>query len=737
MISFPQTQIANFSFEQEIFSDIRGNCFGEKWPVVYIIEDKGGGFAYIGETTNIFNRVTQHWSNPKRKKLKSIHILHNKVFNKSVILDLEAFLIRYIAGDGIYKLQNGNGGQYAHNYYQQKVYQKEFRSIWKVLKENKLVVHEIRDIENSDLFKYSPYKTLNEDQYNIISQIIKDLKYDIKHNVQSRISLIEGGAGTGKSILGIFLLKLLVDAQNQLKIDIEEESLDNNLNYIAGSFNSNLKLGYVVPMQNFRKTLKRVFKGVNGLSPKMVLSPAEVANATEPYDILIIDESHRLRRRNGLSGPGDYIAFDAKNAKFDLGAEGTELDWILRNSKYQFFFYDPTQSIKPTDVLPVRFFELYQKKETCKYKLISQLRCKGGNDYIEYVQNILSCRQNGKIQFGEYEFKIFDNVDDMVCEIKKKDKEIGLCRNIAGYAWEWKTKGKSLSVIQKEGLFDIEIEGYKYNWNQKDTDWINSPNSINEIGCIHTTQGFDLNYAGVILGPEIDYDPINNEIVIFKDKYKDTKGKIGITDTETLLGYLKNIYTTILERGIYGTYVYACNDSLREYLKKFLDFVPHVKTDIRYKVPAEKQFTEYLPVYTIKAACGYFGEGEPVDILNWIKVENMGKLSHEMFVVQAVGHSMEPLIHDGDFCIFRANPVGSRRGKVVLTQHRNFYDADNSGGYSIKDYSSTKRYNEFGEWTHDEIILKPKNKNYDPIIIREDEAEDFRVIGEFIGVIEC
>lgn len=163
----------------------------------------------------------------------------------------------------------------------------------------------------------------------------------------------------------------------------------------------------------------------------------------------------------------------------------------------------------------------------------------------------------------------------MISEIKKKNKEVGLCRNIAGYAWDWKTKGKSLSSIIKENLFDIEINGYKYIWNRTDTDWINSPNSINEIGCIHTTQGFDLNYAGIILGPEIDYDNEKNRIFIYKKRYKDNKGKMGIENDSILLAYIKNIYTTILERGLEGTYIYVCNDSLRNYLKQFFPVIKH------------------------------------------------------------------------------------------------------------------------------------------------------------------
>ena len=131
--------------------------------------------------------------------------------------------------------------------------------------------------------------------------------------------------GTGKSYLGIFLLKLLVDAQNETNWAIEENNLEEDLNLIANGLNYNLKMGYVVPMQNFRKTLKKVFKGIKGLSPNMVLSPADVANSQDKYDILIIDESHRLRQRYGLASPGDYKAFDHKNEILGLGRKGRSL----------------------------------------------------------------------------------------------------------------------------------------------------------------------------------------------------------------------------------------------------------------------------------------------------------------------------------------------------------------------------------------------------------------------------
>ena len=157
---------------------------------------------------------------------------------------------------------------------------------------------------------------------------------------------------------------------------------------------------------------------------------------------------------------------------------------------------------------------------------------------------------------------------------------------------------------------------------------------------------------------------------------------------------------------------------------------------IEPEVNDEVKYIDFLPLYSIKAACGYFGEGEAIDEAGWIKVEGIGKLNHNMFIIQAIGHSMEPMIHDGDYCVFRANPAGSRQGKIVLAEHHNFYDVDYAGSYSIKVYTSKKSFNEYGSWTHEEIILEPKNPLYSPIIIEEEKADEFRIVGEFIGIVK-
>lgn len=570
-------EIRTLKFNDGVSNNLRKIKHGTNWPVVYIISNETE--AYIGETTDVSIRSNQHLANKVRRNLKNISIIADDTFNKSSILDLESFLIKYMSADRKFKLQNGNGGLQNHNYYQREMYEKKFKEIWMQLKLKGLVQNDLRMIENSDLFKYSPYKSLTVDQYMIVNDILSILANDVNNGNKSTF-LVHGGFGTGKTILGIYLIKLLSQIKDSSQIEIEEDQVEQNLSDIMkiNEAVDDLKIGLVIPMDNLRATLKKVFKDIKGLNSKMILSPNDVGKGDTIYDLLIVDEAHRLRRRKNLN---QYGTFDENNRKMNLGKNGTELDWILLKSKYQILFYDEKQSIKPTDVRKEDFDKLMLRKNFHPYYLETQLRCMlGGNEYIDYVKKIFSNNPPEKrINFQRYDFKIFDNVDEMVENIKEKDKEFGLCRNVAGYAWAWKSKGKKLPMhltqkdidnIVKNDVYDLDIDGYKYIWNTKPTDWINSPNSVNEIGSIHTTQGFDLNYTGLIIGNDLKYDDINNKIIVDRKNYFDTKGKAGITDEE-LLDYLLNIYSTMCTRGILGTYIYVCDEKLRKYMKKYIN----------------------------------------------------------------------------------------------------------------------------------------------------------------------
>ena len=116
----------------------------------------------------------------------------------------------------------------------------------------------------------------------------------------------------------------------------------------------------------------------------------------------------------------------------------------------------------------------------------------------------------------------------------------------------------------------------------------------------------------------------------------------------------------------------------------------------------------------------------------WVEIDGIGKLDDRMFVARAVGRSMEPKIQDGDYLVFRANPVGSRVGKIVLVQYRGPEDPETGGAYTVKKYRSEKVSDEEGGWRHKRIILSPLNPEFSPIILEKDEADSVKVIAEYV-----
>ncbi len=715
--------IAHYKFDKDTIGNIEYNIWAKSlWPLVYILSDDLLKEAYIGESTNAVSRMLNHLSNPERKRLNNLHLITSSKFNKSATLDIESNLIKYISGDGQYKLQNGNAGLVFHNYYQKDEYFQLFTEIWSKLKADKIAVKNLSEIDNSDLFKYSPYKSLTPDQYNSVKEIIDFLIRD-----RTKSLFVSGSAGTGKTVLAIFLIKLLVTELKNL-FDTDENETEEGANVIKALKNKfpNPKVALVIPMTSLRNTLKTVFKNIKGLSPKMVIGPSEVIK--KEYDILLVDEAHRLRQRKNIT---NYKSFDDANKVLKLGKNGTELDWILARSKHQIFFYDSRQSIKPSDVVKSEFDLLFKK--SAQLSLRSQLRVKGGQDYISFIEDLLETslpKKSSLFASNTYELTLFDSLENLVQELNKKECELGLCRLIAGYSWKWKSK-------RGGNAHDIEIDGLKLKWNSKFQEWINSKGSINEVGCIHTTQGYDLNYAGVIFGEDISYDPKTDQIYIIEDNYYDSKGKIGIKDPDELKAYIVNIYRTLMYRGIYGTFVYVCDKNLKAYFKK------HIQTSTRelpFKIltPNEaKPFINCVPLYDISVAAGGFTDIHKASDFEWIELPGSYKPNRDFFVCKVFGESMNKKIPNGSWCLFKKDPGGSREGKIVLVEHYDIQDSDFGAGFTIKLYHSEKVITE-DNWSHESIHLKPfsTNSNYKEIVFSDKESLDqLKVVGAFIAVL--
>ena len=723
-----------YDFSKESLNRIEQNIWVKnQWPLVYFIQNDSINEAYVGESTNASSRIKNHLANPERRKLDKITIIGSDKFNKSATLDIESNLIQYITAEGTYNLQNGNYGLINHRYYQQDLYKNLFKEVWNKLIERKIVTKSLLDIENSELFKYSPYKSLNEDQYYSVLEVLEGLTLKKSNRV-----FISGSAGTGKTILATYLMKLLTtDLEAIQQNEFNDDEL-HEVNYIK-EFRKrypNSKIGLVVAMTSLRESLENVFRKIPGLKASMVINPSETF-ISEKYDLLIVDEAHRLRQYKNISWRG---AFKKNNQKLNLDDTGTELDWILANSKNQIFFYDSAQSVKPSDVDSTKFNTLLNEKNTLKLELKSQMRVKGGNNYIQFVDDLLNVKRaiQSKYREDSYDLRVFESFKDLYIELSKKEEDFHLCRLVSGYSWEWKSDPKKKNPTLD--AIDIEIEGLQFQWNQTDKDWINNPKDINnplkEIGCIHTVQGYDLNYTGVIFGKEINFNPDTNKIEIDSSNYFDKYGRIGANEEE-LKNYIVNIYKTIMYRGIKGTFIYAYNKELRKYLQSHIE---SFNKEVPFRILSFEEVKPYvnsIPLVDISAAAGNFSDLQQYSELTWIEPPFNISVKKGYFICKVIGESMNNKIPNGSYCLFKQDEGGTRNGKIVLVESTNINDSEFGSGYTVKEYHS-KWSNSNEERKHVSIVLKPLSTDigYSEIELTEDKLNNFRVVGIFEKVIE-
>ena len=541
------------------------------WPVVYTINNDQE--IYVGETLNAAGRLGQHLAVGERKHLKKVQIIKNETFNKSVCLDLESHLIRFFAADGKYKVLNGNLGITEANYFEREKYRESFRELFDILVDEGYLTRSVPEIVNSDLFKYSPFKALNQDQAIALTGILDRFFGDFKASKDDEL-VIRGEPGTGKTIIAIYLIKLLKDIGRFLPDDVtaQDSIFSEYFNEANKSLMTHLNIGLVIPQQSLRRTVQKVFASTPGLDKSKVMSPFELGLSKESFDLLIVDETHRLGQRANQSSAIQNKQFKEINevlfGKDDI--QVTQLDWVRKKSKKRILLVDAAQSIRPADLPPDVINKIVTAAESrdALFLLSSQMRVQGGEDYIDFVSALLSETPRKQKASDKYDLRLFESFREMKTEIEKRNSEDGLSRLLAGFAWPWNSK-------DDKSAFDIEIEGIQLFWNRTAVDWINSKTSPEEVGSIHTVQGYDLNYAGVVIGSDLGYDETERRVVFRRENYFDVKGrennpKLGKTySDEEIRQYVINIYRVLLTRGIKGTYVYVVDEALRKHLSKY------------------------------------------------------------------------------------------------------------------------------------------------------------------------
>ena len=726
-------KITKYDFNEQTLKKIRDEVHGwDQWPLVYVLSDERSGKkqapVYVGETADVVYRLNTHLRHQFKRDLSVAHLITSCTFNKSATLDIESKLIQYMMADGKFSLLNSTLGSGNHHYYQKEaLYAQIFKDIWNELRGQGLVQHSIEHLDNSDLFKYSPYKALSPDQRQGLLGIMHALVDDSINTL-----IIEGGAGTGKSVLAIFLFKLLQSDTSDFnfrEFHDEQAELYSVLMRIREKYGDKPSMALVVPMSSFRSTLKKAFAHISGLKANMVIGPAELARNS--YDLVLVDEAHRLRQRTNL---GAYFgAFDSASKELGFNPKScTEVDWVLKQARRAIFFYDSSQTIKPSDVGPAVFSDLKKQTTTQVQKLVSQFRVRGGSAYIEFVDHLLnmSLSSNTKYVSKNYEFQLFDNFSDFKARLLERETQFGLARMIAGFSWPWSSK-------KNPSASDIEIEGIQLTWNRTTKDWINADSSEQEVGCIHTTQGYDLNYAGVIFGRELSFDKKARQIFVKPEFYFDRNGQQNIDSPEQLKKYILNIYKTIMLRGIRGTFVYACDPDLRDYLA---DHIPMAdpQTDVALDVEREalQPYVNSVPLYDLATMKVGDLDQEATNHPNWIPVSDGPPIDDRHFACKIIDDSMSRVIPKGAICLFRKHTEGNQDGKIVLIEHRNDDSDEGRSDFMIRELECMSLVQD-GDAPSQHVRFLPRSSDpsFEPLVLSNRGIDHFRVLGLFIKVL--
>ena len=574
-------EIRDYPFNQRSISDLAvSDKKEENWPVVYQIFNDNK--IYIGETTNLKNRMGQHLANDEKASLRNgdIRVIFDDSFNKSVALDLESYLIQYFSGDGKYKVLNRNDGMCDRDYYDRLSYREKFEKIWEKLRELKIADKTISEIKNSELFKFSPYKNLNFEQLGVVTDVLTNIDEAIANNKKS-LSIISGDAGTGKTIVIMYLAKLIADLQT---FDNENDDVDDESNFgvffereVFNKRFKNKKIALVVPQTSLRGRIETIFKKSGlGDADFRIFSPISFGQQEVDFDITLVDEAHLLKVGGyNMQGSALQTVKKINRRLFNDDKVHTELDWIMKKSKNVVMVFSDKQRIRPGNITEKDDVSKYMEPFNGRsYYLYDQMRSEGGKGYIEYINYIFSnsLHPQRKETFGNFELKMFTDFRKFQAAIKKKDEQYGLSRMIAGFAWKWNTKNNYANS------YDIEIEGVKLKWNSTLDNYLGSERSKDEVGSIYTVQGDDLNYAGVIIGEDLIYR--KGRLLFNKGKYAD-RGALrrnsrqvlnGETiDEDELLNQVLRIYKVLLSRAIKGVYIYVCDGKLRDYLSRYFE----------------------------------------------------------------------------------------------------------------------------------------------------------------------
>ena len=397
---------------------------------------------------------------------------------------------------------------------------------------------QLADAVGSMLKGHDEFVLLDE-QKTTLEKIVKATNDSITG--QKRVLIINGGPGTGKSVISINALARLTGQRL-------------NARYVTPN---------AAPRAVFESKLKKIFAKAD-LRSLFSGSGSFTETSSESFDILIVDEAHRLKMKSGMF----------KN----LGEN--QVKEIIKSAHTSVFFIDEAQKVTWSDVGEISMIEEqagFAGAIVERMELTSQFRCGGSDDYMAWLDETLGVHADTAHYFSldKFDFQIFDSPVELHNVIKEKNMINNKSRVVAGYCWDWISQ-------KKPELSDITINefGYRATWNltSDGSEWIISPKSVEEVGCIHTCQGLEVDYIGVIIGRDLtaidgvlQTDPsarakTDKSLAGYKKELKEDPVSAEIKADEII----RNTYRTLMSRGMKGCYVYFVDPATAEHFKKLL-----------------------------------------------------------------------------------------------------------------------------------------------------------------------
>ena len=407
-------------------------------------------------------------------------------------------------------------------------------------------------IESGDISAFS----LIEDQIvarNIIINKIREMRANSSRN-KKNVIIVNGGPGTGKTVIALHILAELAKLSNN----------GNGLNVHYATKSKPLLEGVRAQLST---TSRLLFSNVTSFVPS--------SSDENSVDVLLVDEAHRIQK----NANNQYTKAENRT---DL----SQIDTIIRAAKITVFFIDDRQAIRGVEIGSASMIREAAERwnasvEECELK--SQFRCNGSDNYLNWLEQVLYNKQvTSHFDTEDFDLRIMDSPQKMYESLVEQNNVPGqTARLMAGFCWPWST-----NVVNGDLVKDVKIGTFAMPWETNDKvdrrslrvsyprwyEWAYKPEGIKQVGCIYTSQGYEFDYAGVIIGPDLKYDPVEDKIITDKTACKDPVLKRTQKEaTMTFDDYVRNIYRVLMSRGMKGCYLYVCDKELRKYLKELIN----------------------------------------------------------------------------------------------------------------------------------------------------------------------